>query len=226
MGNTTTKTTKTTDEDEDQDPGKVAEDDEDQDSGKVAEDDGDDEDDEDDEEAVLATLDPKALALFERQRENLAKANASSRRRRQIIAALRKGKEETKPTPKPGPAKTTEQAPAFDPEEFMARVRAEVKGEQDAGKVQTAAERELKRAGLVLPEDDGAAERKLKRVMRMLDLDGVDPEDVADEVADLKADNPELFKRVRKVKPKTGGLGGPARIVGAPAKSAAEELFD
>jgi hypothetical protein len=228
MGKTTVKTT---DDDTDQDDdaaGSASDDGADSDTGAADVTDDDEEDDEEQEAAILATLSPAAVALFEKTRDQLAKANASSRNRRAVIKALRAGKTTgTGDAPKPKAPTKTEGAPAaFDPEAFMAQVRAELKGEQDATRVQTAAERELKRAGLVLPEDSAAAERKLSKVLRMLDLEGVTPDEVADEVADLKADSPELFGRRKTARPKTGGVGGPATIKGGGTKSPVDDLFD
>lgn len=227
-------TTKTTDEDEDQRQDKTgAEDDDDEDEGAKSggtEGDGDEDDDEDDDDdaSILATLTPAQAKLFQRVDQERSAASKQARERRLALKALRSGGSAAggpKPAaPKTEGAKDKTEAPDF--EAFKTQLLAELKGTQDASRIESAAEKALKRAGLVLPEDEDAAERKLKRVMRMLDLEGVEPGEVADEVADLKADNPELFGRVRKARPKTGGLGGPAKIVGSPRKNAAEELFD
>lgn len=224
-------TTKTTDEDEDQD--KTADEldgDEDEDEDKTA-DDGADED-EDDDASILATLTPAQAKLFKRVEAERAAASKQARDRRLALKALRSGApaaggpKPKAPTAKQEGEKDRTSAPV-DFEAWKAEVLAEVKGTQEATKVDTAVEKALRRAGLILPEDEEAAERKLTKVKRMLDLSNVTLDEVADEVADLKAESPELFGKVaRRPRPKTGGLGGPAKIVGAKTKNAAEELFD
>lgn len=224
---------KTTDDDTDQNDGAGTEsDDEEEDdtesgTGAADESEEDDEEDEDDEAEIIASLTPAQAKLFTAMGEKLTKANASSRRRRLALKALQQGKAaatQPKPTPqkKDGNGKVTD----FDPEAFKAELIASIKGEQEAGRVQTAAEKELRRAGLILPDDEDAAERKLKRVMKMLDLDGATLDDVADEVEDLKADNPELFGRRGKKRPAAGRVGGPARVSGGKAPDKIAELFD
>lgn len=231
---------KVTNEDEDQTAGKATEfeeDEEDETAGKAteSEEDGEDEEDEDDEEAVLATLSPAQAKVFARLQGQLNKANASSARRRKALQAFRRaqGSDGTKTTgPKPGPTKTEDdktggKPAAFDPEAFRAQLVAEIRGEQQAGKVQTTAEKALRKAGLILPDDEDAAERKLARVLRMLDLEGVEIDEVADEVADLKRDNPELFGKAKKKRPAAGGVGGPARVAGSrKVDDKLAELFD
>jgi hypothetical protein len=228
-------TTKTTDEDEDQD--KTADElDGDEDEDKTADDSAEsgadeDEDDEDDDASILATLTPAQARLFKRVEAERAAASKQARDRRLALKALRSGApaaggpKPKAPTTKQEGEKDRTSAPV-DFEAWKAEVLAEVKGTQEATKVDTAVEKALRRAGLILPEDEEAAERKLTKVKRMLDLSNVTLDEVADEVADLKAESPELFGRVRRPKPKTGGLGGPAKIIGAKTKNAAEELFD
>lgn len=185
----------------------------------------DENDPEDEEAAVLATFTPAQAALWTRHQEALAKVNAKSRNQRLALKALRSGQQAPATGPKPTAPKTTTGKPeAFDPEAFKASLLAELQGVQQADKVQRAAERGLKAAGLVLPEGD-AGERKLARVMRMLDLDGSTPDDVADEIDDLKADHPELFKAARR-RPRTGGVSGPSTIGAGKAKKPEDELFD
>ena len=60
----------------------------------------------------------------------------------------------------------------------------------------------------------------------MFDLDGVTVAEVAEEVADLKADNPELFGKAKKKRPAAGGVSGPARVSGGKATNRIAELFD
>jgi hypothetical protein len=229
--------TKAATDEDDEDPKGAAgsesdEDDEDPKGAAGAESDEDDEDD-DDEDAVLATLTPAQAKLFTSVTEKLTKANASARNRRLALQALRKGQTATGAKtgpPKPNAPKVGEGKPgapaAFDPEAFKAELIAAFKGEQDAGKAQSTAEKALKRAGLILPDDEDAADRKIQRVMRMLDLDGVALDEIADEVEDLKADNPELFGKVKKKRPAAGGVGGPARVAGTKASSRLDDLFD
>jgi hypothetical protein len=185
----------------------------------------DEDDPEDEEAAVIATFTPAQAALWTKHQEALTKANANARSKRLALKALRSGQQAPSTGPKPTAPKTTTGKPeTFDPEAFKTALLAELQGVQQADKVQRAAERGLKAAGLVLPEGD-AGERKLARVMRMLDLDGSTPDDVADEIDDLKADHPELFKAMRK-RPKTGGVSGPSTIGAGKAKKPEDELFD
>jgi hypothetical protein len=185
---------------------------------------GDEDDAEDEEAAVIATFTEKQAALWTKQQEALTKANANARSKRLALKALRSGQQAPTTGPKPTAPKTPGKPEAFDSEAFKASLLAELQGVQQADKVQRAAERGLKAAGLVLPDGE-AGERKLARVMRMLDLEGVTPDDVADEIDDLKADNPELFKAVRK-RPKTGGVSGPSTIRPGAKKKPEDELFD
>ena len=175
-------------------------------------------------DAVIATFTPAQAALWTKQQEALTKANANARSKRLALKALRTGQQAPVTGPKPTPPKTTGKTEAFDPEAFKASLMSEIQGAQQADKVQRAAERGLKAAGLVLPEGD-AGERKLARVMRMLDLEGDTPDDVADEIDDLKADNPELFTARRK-RPKTGGVSGPNTIRPGAKSKPEDELFD
>lgn len=187
-------------------------------------------DDEDAEAAVLAGLSDEGKALFAKYTQRLAKVSASDRNRRNIIKSFRKTGSLApaaigpKPVAPKAPAKTGEGAPAFDWAAERAALLAELKTEQNTTRVQTAAERALKDAGLVLPEGE-AGERKLARVMRMLDLDGVEPAEVGDEVDDLKTDHPELFK-ARKARPRTGGVAGPGTIKPHTKGGRESELFD
>jgi hypothetical protein len=227
---------KTTDEDEDQTAGTGAESDEDEEdpkgaAGAESDEDDEEEPDEDDEDAVIATLTPEQAKVFNSLTEKLGKANASARNKRLALRALRKGQGTKETAPKPTAPKTggtgKEGAPAaFDPEAFKAELIASIKGEQAANQVQSAAEKALRRAGLILPDDEDKAERKIQRVMRMLDLDGVPLDEVQDEIDDLKSDNPELFGKVKRKRPAAGGVGGPARVAGAKATNRIAELFD
>jgi hypothetical protein len=223
---------KTTDDDNDQNDGAGTEsdddeDDEDQNDGAGVESDEDD-DDEDSEEEIIASLSPAQAKLFNSMTERLTKANASSRRRRLALREIRKG-QGAPANAKTDPPKKSENGKSsdFDPEKFRAELLAEFRGQQEAGRVQTAAEKALRRAGLVLPRDEDAAERKMQRVMRMMDLDGLTLDEVQDEVEDLKADNPELFVRQVKKRPAAGGVAGPARVSSASKPSSqVAELFD
>jgi hypothetical protein len=231
---------KTTDGDKNQDEGTGAESEEDGEEEETAtgagveseeDDDSDGDEDDDAEAAIIATLTPEQAKLFTAVNEKLTKANASARSRRLALRALRNGQQNsTKTAPKPTAPKKEgdgKGAPAaFDPEAFKADLLSAFESKQESGKVQTAAEKELRRAGLILPDDEDAAERKLARVMRMLDLDGVPLDEVAEEVADLKTDNPELFGKRKKKRPAAGGVAGPARVSGGKAPDRVAELFD
>jgi hypothetical protein len=229
---------KTTDDDNDQGEVKATEFDEDAEETEVddkdgkateSDEDGDDESDEDDEAAIIATLTPDQAKVFTALSTRLTKANASARSRRLALRALRQGKGTESTAPKPTAPKKDDAGkgtPAFDPEAFKAELLAEFRGAQEATKVVTAAQKELRRAGLILPDDENAAERKLNRVMKMLDLDGVSLDEVAEEVEDLKADNPELFGKRAKKRPAAGGVGGPARVAGTKTTDAIAGLFD
>lgn len=190
--------------------------------------DADEDDDEDAEAAVIATFTPEQAALWTAHQERLNKVNSKSRSQRLALKALRSGQQPPSTGPKPTapkvPAKPGEQPAAFDPAAFRAELLAELKTEQNTTRVQTAAERALKAAGLVLPEGD-AGERKLARVMRMVDWTGVDAAEVADEIDDLKTDHPELFK-ARKARPRTGGVAGPGTIKPHAKGGRESELFD
>jgi len=225
---------KTTDKDEDQTTTGPESDEDDEDqtaTGGTSEGDADDEDEDDpeaEEAAILAALPPAAIALFEKTRERLAKANASSSNRRKIIQQMRAAGQAAGGTggqpPKPK-APTTEGKPAtFDPEAFKADLLATFQSQQQTSTVQSKAERALKAAGLNLPEGE-AGERKLARVMRMVDWSNVAPDEVADEIDDLKADNPELFTK-RAKRPKTGGVGGPGSIKPAKPTNKFDDIFD
>jgi len=228
---------KTTDEDEDQTAGAAEESDEDEDEDQTAgvassEEDEDEDGDEEDEDEIIATLNPAQAKLFSAVQAKLTKANASARSKRLALKALRSGQASTAPKPAPpkkddtGKSGGNGSGAAFDPEAFKAEMLAALKGEQEAGKVTTAAEKALRRAGLILPDDEDAADRKLKRVMRMLDLNGVSIDEVQDEIDDLKADNPELFGKRKKKRPTAGGVAGPARVSGSRVSNRIAELFD
>jgi hypothetical protein len=220
----TNTTVTTTDDDTDKVEGtEVEETDEGTETDTETEDDGDDAEDE--EAAVIATFTPAQAALWTKHQEALTKANANARSKRLALKALRSGQQASATGPKPTAPKTTGKPDAFDPEAFKTALLAELQGVQQADKVQRAAERGLKAAGLALPSDPDAAERKLVRVMRMLDLEGSTVDDVADEIDDLKADNPELFATKRK-RPRTGGVSGPNTIRTGSAKKPEDDLFD
>lgn len=230
---------KITDEDEDQNDGAGIESEEEDENDEqndgvsgtegVSDEDGDDEDDE---AAIIATLTPDQAKLFTSLSDRLTKANASARSRRLALRALRQGKAGEGATgtgPKPTAPKkesTGGGAATFDPEAFKAELLASIEGKQEAGRIQTAAEKELRKAGLILPDDADAADRKLARVMRMLDLNGVALDEVAEEVSDLKADNPELFGKRKRRRPAAGGVSGPARVSGVKAPDRIAGLFD
>lgn len=228
MGNTTV-TTDTTDADDNSD-GTDADDDNPDGTDNTGADSGADDDADDDEDAeaaIIATLTPAQAAIFTRQQEALTRANANARSKRLALKALRSGQPPStgpKPSAPKVPAKTGEGAPAFDWAAERAALLAELKTEQNTTRVQTAAERALKDAGLVLPEGE-AGERKLARVMRMVDWTGVDPAEVGDEVDDLKTDHPELFKAVKR-RPRTGGVAGPGTIKPHAKGGRESELFD
>jgi hypothetical protein len=179
----------------------------------------DDEDDDADEKAFVAKLDADALKFYNKRKAQIVKANADAGRQRRKLRRLTAAGTGTKPpVVKPGPVKTKSDA-APTAAEIKAELRAEFEAEQAAGKVRDMAERQLE-SMLALPTDPDARERKLTRALRMLDLSNATTRaDVADEIADLKDDSPELFKRKRVAKPKTGGVGGPARVAGAGGKA-------
>jgi hypothetical protein len=183
-----------------------------------------DEDLEDEDDAVIATFTPAQAALWTKQQEALTKANANARSKRLALKALRTGQQAPTVGPKPTAPKTTGKTEAFDPEAFKASLLAELQGAQQISTVLTKAERALKSAGLVLPEGE-AGDRKLARVMRMVDWSNVAPDEVADEIDDLKRDNPELFTAKRK-RPKTGGVSGPNTIRPGAKSKPEDELFD
>lgn len=221
---------KTTNGDDDQnDDGTATESDEDEPTGDddtTATESDEDIDDEDSEEQIIASLTPAQAKLFTATQEKLARANASSRRRRLALQALREGAG-VGTQPKPTAPKDKKDSPAtFDPEAFKADLLASIKGEQEAGKAQTVAEKALRKAGLILPDDEDAADRKIQRVLRMIDLKNTPLDEIQDEIDDLKADNPELFGRVKRKRPAAGGVAGPSRVTSSKPSSRIGELFD
>lgn len=212
--------------DEDQDADDLDDEDEsDSDDGDDADDDGDESDSDDDDTALKALkLTPEQLKYVNGLKSKVAKANAQSAAKRRRLAELRKEarKAPTKTEDRPR-RKTGEPSVA----EVLEQFKAEAKAERDQERLMSAAERALRNAGLALPEESGAAERKLARALKLLDLEGATPADVDDLVADLKDDEPALFKRTRKPKPRTGGVSGPARArAGTRAKDDVERALD
>jgi hypothetical protein len=176
---------------------------------------GDDEEDEEDEDAVLASMTPAQRKIYDAK---ITKANNNGKLWRMRAT----GKDQNwKRTPTPGdvpPRKTAtngngKDTDKIDPAEMRRQIAEELRQEQAAARaaerVLTTAQQELIDAGLVLPKDRADREAKLKRVLRMLDLDGLEPRDVAHEVDDLRRTSPELFT-VRRRAGRKGGVVGPA----------------
>jgi len=233
MGDTKTNR----DQREDDDTSDDSDDEDDADTSATGDenDDTDDEEDDDAEEgeeeekAFLAKLDADALKFYNRRKTQLTKAREDAGRQRRKLRRLTSSSTKTAP-PKPTPPKTKPTGgPVPSKEELLAELRQEMETKAQTDRVVSLAERKLETM-LALPSDPDARERKLSRVLRMVDLDGcITSADVADAIADLKDDSPELFRRTRKAKPKTGGVSGPAtsRVKGgskAPDKIAG--LFD
>lgn len=186
-----------------------------------ADDDADDEPDDEAEKAFLAKLDDDGKKHYRIVKARAAKANADAgRQRRKLRRLTAAGPAKTDP-PKPTPPKTksTSGGEVVDKATLLAELRAEMETKAQQDRVVGLAERKLE-SMLSLPADADARERKLNRAIKMLDLTGcTSAADVADAIADLKDDAPELFKRQRKAKPKTGGVGGPVKATGAGAKA-------
>jgi hypothetical protein len=219
----------TTDEDEDQTTTGTETDEDEEQTTEGVEVEEDEDDPEAEEAAILASLPPAAVALFEKTRERLAKANASSSNRRKVIQQMRAANKTTgtgTKVVKPGPGKTTESKASlegFDPEAFKADILAALQGQQQQSTVERKAESAIKAAGLNLPEGE-AGDRKLARVLRMVDWTNVAPDEVDDEIDDLKRENPELFTAKRK-RPRTGGVGGPSTIKAAKPTNKFDDIF-
>lgn len=183
------------------------------------EDEGDEGDDADAEKAFLAKLGPDEVKFYNRRKTQLIKARADAGRQRRKLRRVTSAPSKTDP-PKPTPPKrkTTADAP-LSKDELLAELRQELETKAQTDRVTGLAERKLE-SMLSLPSDPDARERKLNRALKMLDLTGcASAADVADAIADLKDDAPELFRRKRATKPKTGGVGGPAKATGAGGKA-------
>lgn len=191
------------------------------DADAVEPDDVDEDDDEPDDEAekaFVAKLDAEALAFYNRRKTQLQKARSDAGRQRRKLRRLTTAPVKTDaPKPMPPRRKTTVDAP-LSKDELLAELRQEMESKAQTDRVTGLAERKLESV-LSLPADPDVRERKLSRVLKMLDLTGcTSAADVADAIADLKDDSPELFRR-KRAKPKTGGVGGPAKATGAGAKA-------
>jgi hypothetical protein len=174
--------------------------------------DTDDEDADDAEAAFLAGLTPEQAKFYQGEQAKLAKANTNARNHRLARRALEKANVGPKPTP-PGtkPTTTTGTPPVLDAAALLAQVRAEFAAESKVTKVQASVERELLAAGLVLPADKAKHGSVIARAVKLLgDLADLDPDDAAEEVAELRREVPALFAAKRR-RP-AGGAGGPARI--------------
>lgn len=174
-------------------------------------DDVDDEVDADDAEAeFLAGLTPAQVTYFQGERAKLAKANTNARTHRLARRALEKAGTGPKPTPPPAKTTTTGTPPVLDAAALLAQVRAEFAAESKVTTVKASAERELLAAGLVLPSDKAKHGSAVSRAVKLLgDLADLDPDDVVDEVAELRREMPSLFTTKRR-RP-AGGAGGPSR---------------
>lgn len=216
MGDTTTDELDDVDETDELDEDATEETSSDEDADELDdEDDGDP--DEDAEAQFTAALNPAQLKFYNARKTQLTKARADAGRQRRKIRRL--STTEVKPTPKPTAPKrkTTADAP-LSKDELLAELRQEMETKAQTDRVTGMAERKLESL-LSLPTDPDVRERKLSRVLKMLDLNGcTSAADVADAIADLKDDSPELFRR-KRAKPKTGGVGGPAKATGAGAKA-------
>jgi hypothetical protein len=220
MGKTVIDPTKDrTDEDDtgtEEEEGAESDADDEEEEGAESDADDEEEDDEPDEaaeKALLAALTPEQRKYVKALQGRVTKANAQSAAKRRQLVELRKAGRKA-PVVKPTePPKKTGDAPDF--AAALAQFKAEAAEERRIERVQIRAADELRKAGLALdPNDSDAADRKLARAIKLLDLEDLEPNEVADAVADLRADSPELFKRRRKVKPRTGGVSGPARAGG------------
>lgn len=186
----------------------------------------DDDVDEDDAEAeFLAGLTPAQVTYFQGERAKRTKANANARTHRLARRALEKAATVT-PKPTPPPAKTTGTPPVVDAAALLAQVRAEFAAENKVTTIKASAERELLAAGLVLPTDTAKHGAAVSRAVKLLgNLADLEPDDVAEEVAELRREMPTLFTAKRR-RP-AGAAGGPARTdSGAGKTDKIAGLFD
>jgi len=207
----------TDDSDDDTDAGDDDTDDSDDDDDTGDDDTDDSDDDTDPETEFLAGLTPEQAKFYSDStgglKTKLTKANANARKHRLARAALQAGGTGTgtgTQPPKPGPAK--KDAPV-DQDALLATLKAEMAAEADQKELMRTAAEALVDAGLVLPTDKVARRRALSKAVKMLELDGADPDDVDDEVEALKAEMPGLFKAPRR-KP-AAGPGGPKKATGS-----------
>lgn len=178
--------------------GKGDEDDDDEDDDDEDDDEDDDPDADKDEETLRAEL--------KQVRAALAGAKGSSkrnlRRRRELEAQLAKGGDKGKPKSKGKGDDDEDDKP--DVEAIREQARREGRAEADKVRKADKAELALARAGV-------AGDAKLKRAVRMLDLDDLDIDDdgtvegLDDAIAELKSELPELFGTVRKRRSTAGG---------------------
>lgn len=189
---------------------------------------GDTDDDDTDDADPLAGLTDAQRAAVDAK---VTKANANARKWR--LKATGKASPADIPAKQPvsngSPAPSGAQPPAFDPEAFKAQLRQEIQSEAtsraQAEKLVTEATRSLVAAGIKLPEDRKARASALAKAVRLLDLDGVGPDDVDDEVEALKSEMPALFGAAPRKR--TGGIGGPSRTnSGAKRPNPIAALFD
>lgn len=175
-----------------------------------ADDEDTDEDDEPDYDTVVASLTPAQRRALD-NRIAAANSNAKTWRLRAT------GKDATwKRKPNPGdvpprkPGSNGKPAPAaVDMDALKSEILADFQAQQTAQQVTAAADRALEAAGLVLPKDAAGREGALTRARRLLDLDGLEPGDVAHEVDALRASMPGLFAK-RRAGARKGGVVGPA----------------
>lgn len=178
--------------------------------GKGDEDDDEDDDDEDDDEDDDPDADKsedELRAELKQVRTALAGAKGSSkrnlRRRRELEAQLAKGGDKPKPKAK-GKSDDDEDDDKPDVEAIREQARREGRAEADKVRKADKAELALARAGV-------AGDAKLKRAVRMLDLDDLDIDDdgtvegLDDAIAELKSELPELFGTVRRRRSTAGG---------------------
>lgn len=212
-------------------------------SGEDEEDDEDEgsddgEDDEDGEDDPFEGLDAEQLKDVARK---LAKSNNTAKEQAKSWRLFAQGKSETAPdgrkrTPKADDEDEAEKGTKAKGSKTLTRaeVREMMEEAEDAARqtaleavLPAAAEVALKAAGIKLPKDADSAERRLSRVLRLLDTDDVTIANgkltgLDDAVDTLKREFPEYFGETRRKVGEPGNRGGGGRD-GAKPKSTTEQ---
>lgn len=135
--------------------------------------------------------------------------------------ALRKARKDAREAKRTKP--TEEPAETPDVDKAVAEAKASAAAEWKPKLVRSAARSAFLEAGLVLPKTN--ADGVMARVLKMLDLDDLDVADdgtvdgLAEQVAEIRGDFPELFATTRKLS-RVDGADKPGQTNGKPKTSA------